>query len=322
MLRTVFGVSDGEPYQRVLAPDEVPWRLEYRQVTAEDLPRAVESATQHAFDLAVDAPVRASLLESSPQEHVLVLVVQHVAWDGWSEGPLARDLSTAYAAHREGQAPQWAALPVQYADYTLWQRDLLGDERDPESRFAQQVAYWRDALDGLPESSNSPTTGRARLMDFARPEPPAIRKCELSDMVHTTCTRPRCTTIRPIGPLRSQWVTCLWSGSMRRQVSAAMAEVLDNAMQATDQLRPGATSPLHAAYDAYSRARLWSASPTTAAGWMRATAKGGRFRPVFQQQARRPPPRFGAKPRPCDGSNPAAGSIRLEARTGKGTRAP
>ncbi len=72
VLRTVFGVSDGEPYQRVLAPDEVPWRLEYRQVTAEDLPRAVESATQHAFDLAVDAPVRASCSESSPQEHVLV----------------------------------------------------------------------------------------------------------------------------------------------------------------------------------------------------------------------------------------------------------
>ena len=106
---------------------------------------------ERGFDLRTDLPWRVVLLRLSPSEHVLMIVMHHVAGDGWSMGVLARDLGTAYAARATGQAPGWAPLPVQYADYAIWQREVLGAGDDPDSPAAVQLGYWRQALAGIPE---------------------------------------------------------------------------------------------------------------------------------------------------------------------------
>src|SRR6185436_3337262 len=70
--------------------------------------------------------------------------------DGWSIAPLLADLATAYTARVAGTAPAGPPLPVQYADYTLWQRARLGHEDDPASPLARQIAYWTRQLAALP----------------------------------------------------------------------------------------------------------------------------------------------------------------------------
>ena len=101
--------------------------------------------------------MRATLFRLADDEHVLVAVVHHIAADGWSLRPLVRDLGVAYASRCAGRAPGWAPLPVQYVDYTLWQRAQLGDLDDSDSPIAAQLAHWEQALAGMPERLVLPT---------------------------------------------------------------------------------------------------------------------------------------------------------------------
>ena len=113
--------------------------------------RPSAAAARHGFDLAAEIPLRARLFRVADDEHVLVAVVHHIAADGWSVRPLVGDLGVAYASRCAGQAPGWAPLPVQYVDYTLWQRAQLGDLADRDSPIAAQLGYWEEALAGMPE---------------------------------------------------------------------------------------------------------------------------------------------------------------------------
>jgi hypothetical protein len=150
VLRTVFPADGGQPCQRVLGMDELGWGLPAAEVAEADLAGAVELVAGQPFDLAVEVPLRAVLLRVDAGSHVLVVVAHHIAADGWSAGVLARDISVAYAARVAGAAPGWAPLPVQYADYAIWQRELLGEEEDPGSVLAGQGRYWRRVLAGAP----------------------------------------------------------------------------------------------------------------------------------------------------------------------------
>ncbi|MFD5064793.1 amino acid adenylation domain-containing protein [Streptomyces sp. NPDC058394] len=153
-LRTVFPESGGVPRQSVLAAAQLP--LDVRAVTPDNLGEALAAAVRRPFDLAAQLPLRAELFELAPDRHVLTLVVHHIACDGWSLGPLWRDLAAAYTARCSGAEPGTAPLPVQYADYTLWHQRLLGDEQAPGSLAARQLAYWTGALADLPEQLELP----------------------------------------------------------------------------------------------------------------------------------------------------------------------
>ncbi|MBB4685797.1 non-ribosomal peptide synthetase [Amycolatopsis jiangsuensis] len=144
-LRTVFE----ETQQRILSEVDVPWVFE--DISEDEVAAKVREEAQYCFALGTEIPIRAKLLRVAADDHVLVLLVHHIASDEWSTAPLLRDLGQAYERRKAGQAPDFTPLPVQYADYALWQRELLGDEHDPESLFSRQLAFWRNALADLPE---------------------------------------------------------------------------------------------------------------------------------------------------------------------------
>ncbi|MGW6655043.1 amino acid adenylation domain-containing protein, partial [Streptomyces rubiginosohelvolus] len=150
-LRTVFRDHHGEPRQHIVPASDAHVALDVRQTSEEALPAVLSEAGRTGFDLAHDLPIRAHLLRTGRSECVLLLNLHHIAGDGWSMAPLARDLMTAYEARRAERAPDWAPLPVQYADYALWQRELLGEESDPHSELSRQLGHWRKALHGLPD---------------------------------------------------------------------------------------------------------------------------------------------------------------------------
>ncbi|MFE2059966.1 amino acid adenylation domain-containing protein [Streptomyces sp. NPDC059446] len=155
-LRTLIKVSGGEPFQAVLAPGDARPGMPVIALEEPALARALREASGRPFDLAQEIPIRTELFQLAEDQHTLLITVHHIAADGWSMGPLAQDLAGAYAARTAGRSPSWAPLPVQYTDYTLWQRGLLGRADDPDSPAARQLAHWTAEMSGAPEETSLP----------------------------------------------------------------------------------------------------------------------------------------------------------------------
>ncbi|MGW7187560.1 condensation domain-containing protein, partial [Streptomyces sp. NPDC054855] len=157
-LRTVFPEgADGVPVQRVLDAADSMVEMPAREIREYEVTDAIAKTARRGFDLTSEAPLRAALFGLNNATHVLVVVLHHIAGDGWSMAPLARDVALAYEARTTGRAPSWKPLPVQYADYALWQQDALGDESDPESLISRQLAYWTQQLSDQPDQLELPT---------------------------------------------------------------------------------------------------------------------------------------------------------------------
>ena len=155
-MRTIFPETAGIPRQHIIEASAAGLRLERICVGEEGLAEALGTAARQGFDLATELPLRAHLFALGEREHVLLLLLHHIAGDGWSLAPLARDLAVSYAARCRGGRPDLPALPVQYADYTLWQYRLLGAESDADSVIARQLAYWTETLKDLPDQIELP----------------------------------------------------------------------------------------------------------------------------------------------------------------------
>ncbi|HZL78001.1 MAG TPA: amino acid adenylation domain-containing protein [Candidatus Limnocylindrales bacterium] len=168
MLRTTFAMENGELFQHVAAAST--FRLQ--QINLEAIPADIRNAaaerslaeeTCRPFDLAAGPPFRSVLVRLRSTEHVLLLVLHHIISDGWSRSNFYRELSAAYAALAAGRPVPMSELPVQFADYSAWQKDWLNG-----GALAAQTAYWKTKLAGEPEPLDLPS-------DRARPATESFR---------------------------------------------------------------------------------------------------------------------------------------------------
>ncbi|MFI5606844.1 non-ribosomal peptide synthase/polyketide synthase [Amycolatopsis sp. NPDC051903] len=143
VLRTVLAEHEGEPYQSVVDSPEIP--LAAGDCAESEVDEKVAQLARRRFDLACELPVRIDVLRVADDDHVVAVLLHHAVTDEWSDRPFLTDLGTAYAARLRGGAPEWTPLPVQYADFALWQQDFLADAG------AEQLGYWSEALRGLPD---------------------------------------------------------------------------------------------------------------------------------------------------------------------------
>ncbi len=156
-LRTTFSASEGQPTQ-VISPSAT---LKLEVINLEQLPllqreeemhRLAVADSKKPFDLTRDLMIRATLFRLKEAEHVLAITLHHIASDAWSLGVLYQELAQLYSAQLNGTRATLPELPIQYADFTLWQRDWLRGKI-----LDDQLGYWKQQLAGAPDYLELPT---------------------------------------------------------------------------------------------------------------------------------------------------------------------
>ncbi|MFI6046747.1 amino acid adenylation domain-containing protein [Nocardia sp. NPDC051321] len=188
ILRTRYPADADGPWQQAIETASVvaDFAVEEMMTAAPDaVAERIRAILWRGFDVSTEVPLRVRLLRT-PGEYVVVCAVHHICADGSSLAPLARDIAAAYTARSAGTAPAWRPLDIQYADYALWQQELLGSREDPESILSQQLSYWTTELAGLPDELDLPTDrprpGIASLRGAAtqRPVPATLHRALLA----------------------------------------------------------------------------------------------------------------------------------------------
>ena len=156
-LRTTFALVEGEPVQVIAEAAPVALRLtDLSTLPPSDWPAETQrraAAEAHLpFDLAVGPLLRTQVLRFSESEHVLLLTMHHIVSDGWSIGVLIREVAALYEAYAQGAESPLEELPIQYADFSHWQREWLRGEV-----LEKELTYWRGTLAGAPTVTNLPT---------------------------------------------------------------------------------------------------------------------------------------------------------------------
>ncbi|HJT73986.1 MAG TPA: amino acid adenylation domain-containing protein, partial [Chitinophaga sp.] len=157
ILRTVIRETEGNGYQHILLPDG--WRMTFLQgVEGEQL----NELSARPFDLEADWMLNVTLFRISDMEHVLLIRLHHIAFDGWSASLLINELVLSYKALVQGQTAVLPLLPVQYADYALWQRSYLR-----EQVLESKLAYWKNKLEGVSTLAMPTDHPRGQVADAA-----------------------------------------------------------------------------------------------------------------------------------------------------------
>ena len=155
ILRARFRLTEQGPEQCILPVQPV--SLPVRDISAEQDAEAkaleiVRHDSRRPFNLEQDPMLRATLLKLGNDDHVLLLTVHHIVFDGWSRSVLIRELSTLYKAYSEGKSSPLPDLPLQYTDFAAWQRKYLSGEV-----LDRQLSYWKQQLAGAPSHLDLPT---------------------------------------------------------------------------------------------------------------------------------------------------------------------